>query len=454
VPDTARAADPQALPPKAVPLPQPQEIRSVGGILNATLSASEARVDLGAGVSFPGYLYNGSYMPPLLRVRIGDVMRLRFNNELRADPSNLHFHGLSVSPRKNSDNVFIHVHPGEHFDYEVLIPQHGRQEPGLYWYHPHAHGVVAKQILGGLSGGLLVDGFERYFPLLRDVPEKVLLIKQAELNEREIISINGIVNPVLTLAPKETQFWRIGNIGATLFVRFRIDGMPFYVLGTDGHPLSSPRQVEELFLGPGERVEALVVGPPAGEYAMQTMSFQNEAWKSPDPAQHIATVISAGAAVAAKASESQILQQRVKAPRWIDEIRASRVSKHRTLKYSRSMDRSMFMIDGRVMDENRIDQRVKLGSTERWTVVNTDQQYHSFHIHQTAFMVTAINGVAQSSDSLHDTYSLPPATALGPSSLTVVIPFTDPVIVGTFVYHCHAVDHEDKGMMGVIQVIE
>jgi FtsP/CotA-like multicopper oxidase with cupredoxin domain len=111
------------------------------------------------------------------------------------------------------------------------------------------------------------------------------------------------------------------------------------------------------------------------------------------------------------------------------------------------------MICGRVMDDNRVDQTVRLGDTEEWTVVNTDQQYHSFHIHQTAFLVTEVNGVRRSEDGLRDTFSVPPATVEGPGVLKVVIPFTDPVIVGRFVYHCHAVDHEDKGMMGVVEVV-
>jgi len=67
--------------------------------------------------------------------------------------------------------------------------------------------------------------------------------------------------------------------------------------------------------------------------------------------------------------------------------------------------------------------------------------------------VTEINGVAQNEESLRDTFSVPPATDTEPSVLKVVIPFTDPVITGRFVYHCHAVDHEDKGMMGIIEVV-
>ena len=111
------------------------------------------------------------------------------------------------------------------------------------------------------------------------------------------------------------------------------------------------------------------------------------------------------------------------------------------------------MINGRTMGEDRVDETVRLGDTEERIIVNTEQQYHSFHIHQTAFLVTEVNGVQQNEDSLHDTFSVPPATDIGPSSLKVVIPFTDPVIVGRFVYHCHAVDHEDEGMMGIVEVV-
>ena len=431
---------------------QPQELRSCHGILNTTITAAPGRVDLGGDVNFPGSLYNGAYLPPVLRVCTGDVLRIRFRNQLSSDPSNLHFHGLGVSPSGNSDNVFVHVHPGSEFAYEVHIPAHDWQGAGLFWYHPHVHGVVAKQILGGLSGGLIVEGFERYFPLVADLPERLLLIKHAEIAEQEVITINGQLNPVIPIRPGEVQFWRIGNIGATLFMKLRIDGLPLYVLATDGHALSRPERVNDLFLGPGERVEAIVVGPPAGEYSVHTVSFQNEAWKPPDPAQQIALLVASGEPATNQIDEAGILRQQLHGGRWIEEIRRARITRRRRLNYSRTADRHTFMINGRVMDEARVDQIAHLGATETWTVINTDAQYHSFHIHQTAFLVTHVNGVRRHSKSLHDTFSIPPATELGPSSLQMIIPFTNPLIRGRFVYHCHAVDHEDKGMMGIIEV--
>jgi suppressor of ftsI len=430
---------------------QPTEIRSKNGVLDATLTAAPATVQLG-DFSFPGLLYNGSYLPPLLRVGVGDVMHIRFRNRLSADPSNLHFHGMGVSPNGNSDNVFIHVHPGEDFNYDVKIPVRDRQGPGVFWYHPHAHGVVAKQILGGMSGGIVVDGVDKRFPILQGMPERFFFIKHVEQAERDVVSVNGQINPIVPIEPGDMQLWRIANIGATMFIKFRVDGMPLYVVATDGHALSRPRKLAEFFVGPGERIDAIVVGPPPGEYLMHTISIQTEAWNPPEPAQAMATVVSAGAMAVNAAAETAVLNQRVRGARWIDEIRATPIARRRRLEYSRTPDRKVFMINGKTMDENRVDEIVKFGDTEEWTVVNTDQQFHSFHIHQTAFIVTEVNGVRQNQDSLHDTVSLPPATAARLGTVKVVIPFTDPVIVGRFVFHCHAVDHEDKGMMEVIEV--
>src|SRR5260221_9352980 len=132
------------------PLIQPPEIRSRNGVLNATITAAPGRVQLGE-YAFPGFLYNDAYLPPLLRVRLGDVMRITFRNNLPDDPSNLHYHGMAGSPRGNRDNVFFHVHPGDEFAYEVRVPSTGRQVPGSVWYHPHAHGGIVNQLLVGSS---------------------------------------------------------------------------------------------------------------------------------------------------------------------------------------------------------------------------------------------------------------------------------------------------------------
>ena len=91
---------------------------------------------------------------PTLRLRAGDVLRIRLLNRL-AEPTNLHMHGLHVSPQGAGDNVFVTVDPGGSFDYEYRLP--ADHPPGVYWYHPHLHGLVAGQVFGGLFGAIVVE---------------------------------------------------------------------------------------------------------------------------------------------------------------------------------------------------------------------------------------------------------------------------------------------------------
>ena len=96
-------------------------------------------------------------------MRPGDVIRLRLVNQLD-QPTNLHTHGLDVSPSGNSDNVFRTVEPGRAADYEFRIP--GNHPAGMFWYHPHAHHFSNEQVRNGMSGALIVEGLLESIPAL------------------------------------------------------------------------------------------------------------------------------------------------------------------------------------------------------------------------------------------------------------------------------------------------
>lgn len=129
-------------------LVQPPELRSAEGRLEARLEAGPVSLSLG-GRQASARGYNGGVPGPTLRVRAGDAVRIRLLNSL-AEPTNLHLHGLHVSPQANGDNVFVTVNPGESFDFEYQLP--ADHPPGVYWYHPHHHGVVAGQRAGERAG--------------------------------------------------------------------------------------------------------------------------------------------------------------------------------------------------------------------------------------------------------------------------------------------------------------
>ncbi|NIF26916.1 multicopper oxidase domain-containing protein [Pantoea sp. Tr-811] len=116
--------------------------------------------------------YNGELLPPTLRVHPGDTVRMNVDNQLDCaqakfpkhcqhdnpvlNVTNLHSHGLWVSPAGNSDNVLLSIKPGVKFQYEYNLPLD--HPSGLYWYHPHTHGSTAIQVSGGMGGALIIEG--------------------------------------------------------------------------------------------------------------------------------------------------------------------------------------------------------------------------------------------------------------------------------------------------------
>jgi suppressor of ftsI len=440
-----------ATPHSAPPFSNPPMLYSRNGQLHVDLVAAPGTYTLD-GRGFDGMLYNGQYMPPIWRVRPGDTLTVTLHNRL-SQPTNLHFHGMGVSPLKNGDNVFLHVVPGETFTYEIKIPE---RHVGLFWFHPHLHGDVDQQIIAGLSGGIIVEGSERLYPFLKPLTERVLLLKHHPIGRadyHELVTVNGLVAPTIPVRPGEAQFWQIGNIGADRFLRVKIDRIPFYVIGRDGYFLPRPMKMEEVLLGPGQRVGAIVIGGQPRNYEFKSVEFKFDELQPSLPEVNLGTVVSQGPAADIAAAEAKISAQRVNGPLYVDTVRSSPIARRRTFAFSVKPDKTAFYINDKVFDETRIDATVKLGDTEEWTILNKDSQYHDFHIHQTGFLVAEVNGEPAHFDGLRDTFSVPPARNGKPGEAKLIIPFTDPAIVGRFVFHCHVVKHEDKGMMMTVEVV-
>jgi suppressor of ftsI len=428
----------------------PPMVSSRDGRLDVELVAAPGTYTID-GHQFQGMLYSGAYMPPVWRVRLGDSLTVTLRNGL-SEPTNLHFHGLGVSPLENGDNVFLHVHPGETFTYQVKIPE---KHIGLFWFHPHMHGNVDPQIIGGMSGGIIVEGSERLYPFLGNLTERIILFKHHPIGRadyEELVTVNGTVAPKYPIRPGEAQFWQMGNIGADRFLRVKVEGMPFYVIGRDGYFLPRPIRQDEVLLGPGQRASAIVVGAQPGRYGFKSVSLKFDERQPLLPEINLGTVLSEGPLADIGAAEATVRALHVNEPLYVDVVRSSPIAHRRTFAFSVSPDKAHFFINNVVFDENRTDVVVKLGDVEEWTILNQDSQYHDFHIHQTGFLVTEVNGVPTRFDGLRDTFSVPPMKNGKPGSAKLIIPFTNPEIVGRFVFHCHVVKHEDKGMMQVIEV--
>ena len=431
------------------PLPELNEIKSVNGILSVTLEATEQKIYIGKAM-IDVAVYNGEYAGPVLRVHPGDTMKIRLINHL-SRPTNLHFHGIDTSPRDNSDNIHILVQPGETFDYLVKIPAY--QPPGLYWFHDHTHGIAEKNVMGGLTGTVIVEGFAEQFPALTHIKERLFVLKDydafngskdpyvVKYLHKFVQSINGQMFSALTFHPGETQLWRLTNQSADYYFNLSIPGHKFRVIGQDGVAARQETETDKLTISPAERLEVLVDSGAPGSYDLVSEGTITGDGANKSPNRILGRVIVGGEPMVPVATIRNF-------PDRLD-LRAHKIDAYRTVVFSQNNAEEKYFLNGRQFDHNRIDTRIPLGNTEEWTLKNDSDEFHVFHIHLVSFQVTEVNGKPQPFNGYIDTIRIPER-----GSVKIRMAFTDPNIVGTFVYHCHVLSHEDKGMMGQIEVYD
>ena len=432
------------------------ELRSSGGVLEVELDAARRTVEVaGSRVSMLGYAKG---VPgPTLRLRPGDRLRVQLRNSMDED-TNLHVHGLHVSPEGNGDNPFVSINPGEVFDYEYQLPQD--HPTGTFWYHPHLHGSVADQLFGGLYGAIVVEE-DRPVPVAR---ERVLVIsdisfdgqgnvRRASQQERmmgregQLLLVNGQVAPVLEGRPGERERWRMVNACSSRFLRLAVDGQQVQLLGMDFGRSERPDDVDEVLLAPGNRADLLVT-LREGTTELRTLGVDRGGMGmmgsgvASGPAT-LATLAVTGNSVAAADPVPD-----GPAPRDLREVS---VARRRELNMAMGMGMGMggrmmsFTIDGKEFDHQRTDQQVNAGDIEEWTIRNTSPMDHPFHLHVWPMQLVAERGRPVERPTWRDVVNIPAGGAV-----VVRIPFEDHA--GRTVYHCHILDHEDLGMMGVIQV--
>jgi FtsP/CotA-like multicopper oxidase with cupredoxin domain len=435
----------------------PPVITSSGGVLTTTFTAAQTEVDI-AGQKVQAVVYNGLYIPPTLRIQPGDTTNITIINAFDF-PTNLHHHGANVSPQNNSDNIFISIQPSAPpYLQQVFYPPN--HQPGMLWYHPHVDGYVESQTFAGMSGAIIVGDILAPFPQLQGIKERVMLLKDFQNVDGQIVgggglidntgidsnagttrTLNGKVNPTIKIRPGETQFWRIGNVGADIYYRLKLDGHTLYELARGGNRHTELVPQEEIVLPPGDRTEVLVRGGAPGMYQFRTLYYNQGDDGDQYPEVTLGTLISEGPAETPVA-----LPTKDQFPA-VQDLRTQPIAQQRTMTFSENPDTGQFYINSLQFDATQVNYKPVLGTIEEWTLQNVANEEHVFHIHQLDFQVTEINGQAVPFVGHQDIVNLPVG-----STVKVLIPFTDPAIVGKFVFHCHILAHEDLGMMLTVQV--
>jgi FtsP/CotA-like multicopper oxidase with cupredoxin domain len=417
-------------------------------MLRVRLVVERRRVDVGGHKRW-ALTYNGHYMPPTLRFRAGDRMELALVNRLNTF-TNLHVHGLNVSPSGNSDNIFLHIKPGQTFHFSYRFPKD--LAPGTYWYHSHADPISAPQVGGGMSGVIVVDGLQRYLPpSLRTITEHVIGLKDFQVQGDTIRTqglkigapttrtVDGQLNPTIHIRPGQTQLWRLANLSANIYYRVHLEGQRFIVLARDANPVSRPWAADSLIMAAGSRYDVLVQGGPHGRTRLQTLPYDTGPAGNKFPQATLATVVSAGIPVHRAALPTTF------AP--AEDLSHAPIAARHTLMFSENKAGTKFYINGKQFDMNRVDIRSKLNTVEEWTVRNDSDEEHSFHVHVNDFQVMSIDGRPPRHPNVRmDTTSVP---ARG----RIVLRIRFEHFTGKTVLHCHILNHEDAGMMAVLQIV-
>jgi FtsP/CotA-like multicopper oxidase with cupredoxin domain len=504
----------------------PTDLYSSNGVLNASFDYYTT-VDA-AGRTLFCFVTPDGLQSPTLHVWPGDTLNLSVTNrnpppppgsptEVVANASdrcgdvtmtitslNVHFHGTNTSPRCHSDQV-IHtiINSGETFRYSVQFPKN--EPPGLYWYHPHVHGISEAAVQGGASGAIVVEGIENVQPAVAGLPERVLFIRD-QIPDPSISSCQtpGAILPsgatvpswdvslnyipilcpsftpaVVEIKPGQQEFWRVANASADTIIdlqlRYDSKPQPLQVVALDGVPTGSQDgrmqgqliTQTDILLAPAARAEFIVTGPSTGvkNAALLTLNVDTGPDGDTDPRRTLASIV----ATASLAPLPVVPSPSLPATHELFEGLANApVTATRTLYFSEvlsdpgnpaSPTNFFITVDGAnptLFDPNNPPAIVtKQGAVEDWIIQNRSQENHEFHMHQLHFLLLERNGVPVPTEQRQylDMLDVPYWSGTGPyPSVKVRMDFRG-MDIGDFVYHCHILEHEDAGMMAIVRVL-
>ena len=431
-----------------------KNISSVPATVEVNLVAGPARLALLPGHVTSAYAYNGSVPGPTLDVHEGDHVIIHFRNNL-PEPTTIHWHGLHI-PAAMDGSPLRPVGPGKQYDYIFTIPR-GTARP--YWYHPQPDVRTGYQMAMGLFGAIIVRDANDALPA--SLPEKLLILSdnrfkpdgapdiadpngsQGEIDqengrEGNVLLVNGQLSPVINIRSGETQRWRVINVSAARIYRLAIPGQTMLHVGDDGGLFEHPREVNDILLANSERVELLIRGtqPPNTRTTLQTLPYDRyDPHTRPDDWDVTHDLLS----LRYLGAPPQPFVELPRVMRTVVALDTTHVTRRQVIVLSQGL------INGRTMLMGRVDIRSRLGATEIWQIENVVTMDHPFHLHGFQFQILDRDGVPEPYRSWKDVVNVRKHQIV-----RIVVRFDD--FPGKWMFHCHILDHEDHGMMGILEV--
>lgn len=444
--------------------------KKVKGVATYTMNMMEAEVRCHSSLPMTKvWGFNGEFPGPTIVADKGKPVRITQTNNLpetgvkkETQPS-VHLHGAHVDPMFDG-----HPMDGIAFDGGTRVYEYPNEQRGCtMWYHDHSHGLTGERVVKGLAGLYILQdkSTEAKLKLPRGDREVALVIQDRtfdsngqfvyELTDEVLqmgfhgdnILVNGVVQPYFQVESAKYRFRILNGSNARIYTLAMENGQPLIQIGTDGGLLQRPISHTSIQIAPSERIDIVIdfSALNAGQSVILRNIYED----------------------ATTASTSQIMRfdvvKKVKDTKELPATLAEweEVSEYnddgspvleRTFNLARQTinGKLQWTINGKAYQMNPEPLATPaLNSTEKWKFVNPTNHPHPMHIHLVQFQVCNINGEPQeaSDHGWKDTFVVPPA-----SEVTFIARFSG--YTGTYVFHCHNLEHEDFAMMGEFKVVD
>lgn len=418
-----------------------------------TIDMRAADLQILPGAPTRMWTYDGMFPGPTIRRPSGAPTRVRFTNNLpsEAGDATVHHHGGHQASAEDGQPHDFLIPPGGERTYSYDLVEDGAPERGaMQWYHDHAMDVTGRNVWNGLAGMVILDDpAEAALPLPSGAYDVPLMIVDRTFDAENQIPytfsssgtigndalVNGTVRPYFSVADRRYRL-RLLNASNARSYEFELgNGIPMTQIASESGLLPAPVQRTRLRLGPAERAEVVVdFAGLLGQrlvlqsLGMEIMQFRVETDVASDPSSVPASL------------------------RPARSIAWSPPDRVRTWTLDANPISGVWTINGAAFAHDRVDARPRLGTTERWVFVNTTGADHVMHIHDVDWKI--VSRVSRFANDPADT-----AVEQGAKETFLVRPFETVSLdsrftdhLGTFVLHCHILEHEDRAMMSQFEV--
>ena len=423
-----------------------------GSVRTFDLSLQAGSTEFEAGNPVETWGINGDYLAPTIRVADGEEIKINVGNGLPEDTT-LHWHGLHV-PAMMDGGPHQPIEMGATWTPHWTVSQ----AASTNWYHPHLHGRSEAHVKLGVVGMFIVDdakGSALDLPSTYGLDDLPIIIHDSPVglttgnpfdfvnellgarNGDSLTLVNGQYEPYFDVS---TSLLRLRLLNASIGDVFEFslsDSRDFSIIASEGGLFEKPLTDNRLMMSPGERYEIVVEFQP-GETVLLNRSVLDDDGTLGVPESTI------------EFRATSALSRNAEIPMTLAELAATNTD---GVVRTRNFDMSGVEINGLMMQMDRIDQVVHAGTKEIWAVRNLDRrELHNFHVHGVSFRVLSVGGEApephQSWDK--DTVLIPPET-----TVELLVTFPEAASEGwPFMFHCHFLRHEGRGMMGQYLVVE